>query len=332
MYYGGGAKTKVNNDSLPLTSDFVSLALKGRTDSFALKGGDATAGLLRTMYDGPRPDRKIAGTCDPTPNGPHTARNVELQTCDGSADQSWGFLKNGRSIGSGEHCLDISAYGTKKGSKITAYYPCNGPNTKQNENWALRGSGSAVTIASLQNNTPFCVGLSGTQRGALVELDSRNATSLALKVGYTQTAGAGNGTIVQEASGLCLTKMPFPPPPPPPPGPQQSYQPMRKRGAIILATGGDQSNSAAGNFYVRSNTRLRVPAIALTENWQLPVRNTQEGFMATGVTSDTTDAAVQKKHCQRRVLRLEPPDEPSQLLKRSASALVAAKAGERHRH
>ena len=123
MYYGGGAKTKVNNDSLPLTSDFVSLALKGRTDSFALKGGDATAGLLRTMYDGPRPDRKIAGTCDPAPNGPHTARNVELQTCDGSADQSWGFLKNGRSIGSGAHCLDISAYGTNKGSKIAAYYP-----------------------------------------------------------------------------------------------------------------------------------------------------------------------------------------------------------------
>ena len=28
-----------------------------------------------------------------------------------------------------------------------------------------------------------------------------------------------------------------------------SYQPMRKQGAIILATGGDQSNSAMGKFY-----------------------------------------------------------------------------------
>eukprot|EP01044_Picomonas_judraskeda_P048336 COSAG03_NODE_27924_length_244_cov_1.882759_1_plen_48_part_10 len=28
-------------------------------------------------------------------------------------------------------------------------------------------------------------------------------------------------------------------------------------------------------------------AIALTEKWQLLVRNAQEGFMATGVTSDT---------------------------------------------
>merc|ERR1719171_2564959 len=46
-----------------------------------------------------------------------------------------------------------------------------------------------------------------------------------------------------------------------------SYQPMRKEGAIILATGGDQSNSARGNFY--------------------------EGFMATGYASEATDKAVQ---------------------------------------
>ena len=28
-----------------------------------------------------------------------------------------------------------------------------------------------------------------------------------------------------------------------------TYQPMRKKGAIILGTGGDNSNSAMGNFY-----------------------------------------------------------------------------------
>ena len=38
MYYGGGAQTVRNNQSTPLTSDFVSLHLKGRTDGFALKG------------------------------------------------------------------------------------------------------------------------------------------------------------------------------------------------------------------------------------------------------------------------------------------------------
>ena len=47
-----------------------------------------------------------------------------------------------------------------------------------------------------------------------------------------------------------------------------SYQPMRKQGAIILATGGDESNAAQGNFY--------------------------EGFMATGYASEATDAAVQR--------------------------------------
>ena len=60
MYYGGGEATVVNNRSTPLTTDFVSLHLKGRTDSFALKGGDATRGELATMFDGPRPDPKLA--------------------------------------------------------------------------------------------------------------------------------------------------------------------------------------------------------------------------------------------------------------------------------
>jgi hypothetical protein len=45
------------------------------------------------------------------------------------------------------------------------------------------------------------------------------------------------------------------------------YQPMRKEGAIILGTGGDQSNRAQGKFY--------------------------EGIMVTGATTDATDDAVQ---------------------------------------
>ena len=46
-----------------------------------------------------------------------------------------------------------------------------------------------------------------------------------------------------------------------------SYQLMHKQGAIVLATGGDMSNSAHGNFYV--------------------------GIMVTGATDDATDDAVQ---------------------------------------
>eukprot|EP01079_Euglenida_sp_SAG-EU17-18_P004816 gene4816-876_t len=67
MYYGGGNRTKVNEQNQPLPFDFVTAYLRGRTDGFVLKGGDATKGNLTTMYDGPRPDERIAGLCDPLP-------------------------------------------------------------------------------------------------------------------------------------------------------------------------------------------------------------------------------------------------------------------------
>ena len=70
MYYGGGNRTKVNKQNKALPHEFVSLYLRGGTDSFALKGGDATTGNLITMYDGPRPDCAIAGTCER--HGNHT--------------------------------------------------------------------------------------------------------------------------------------------------------------------------------------------------------------------------------------------------------------------
>jgi non-reducing end alpha-L-arabinofuranosidase len=70
MYYGGGQQTKINNASLPLPFEFVSLYLRGRTDGFALKAGDATAGVLTIMYDGERPLCSIAGTCQR--HGNHT--------------------------------------------------------------------------------------------------------------------------------------------------------------------------------------------------------------------------------------------------------------------
>ena len=61
MYYGGGSKTVVNNQSQPLPFDFVSLTLKGRTDGFMLKGGDATQGKQTVMYNGSRPDKHPRG-------------------------------------------------------------------------------------------------------------------------------------------------------------------------------------------------------------------------------------------------------------------------------
>ena len=72
MYYGGGSLTKVNPNNKPLTHPFVSLYLRGGTDGFALKGGDATTGTLQTMYNGPRPDCKIAQVCDRHKNATYT--------------------------------------------------------------------------------------------------------------------------------------------------------------------------------------------------------------------------------------------------------------------
>ena len=55
MYYGGGNVSVNNPANKPLTMPFVTAYLRGRTDGFMLKGGDATSGKLATMYDGPRP-------------------------------------------------------------------------------------------------------------------------------------------------------------------------------------------------------------------------------------------------------------------------------------
>ena len=54
----------MNNASRPLTSDFVSLHLKGKPDGFTLRGADATQGEFVTMWDGPRPDPRLACCVD----------------------------------------------------------------------------------------------------------------------------------------------------------------------------------------------------------------------------------------------------------------------------
>ena len=60
MYYGGGENQTVNNtQNQALPFEFVTASVKGHRDGFAIKGGDATHGVLTTMYDGPRP--KYAG-------------------------------------------------------------------------------------------------------------------------------------------------------------------------------------------------------------------------------------------------------------------------------
>merc|ERR1711924_95842 len=53
--WGGNSRTvNVGNPTLN-SSTFVTAMLKGRPGHFALKGGDAQSGKLRTLFDGPRP-------------------------------------------------------------------------------------------------------------------------------------------------------------------------------------------------------------------------------------------------------------------------------------
>ena len=71
-----------------------------------------------------------------------------------------------------------------------------------------------------------------------------------------------------------------------------TYQPMRKKGAIILGTGGDNSNSAMGNFY--------------------------EGVIATGKASNRSNAPFFGPECKLKTIDLprQAWDTPEETLKK----------------
>jgi hypothetical protein len=50
-----GQSTAVNASNTPLTTEYVTAIVKGRSGGFALKGGDGQSGILKTMYEGARP-------------------------------------------------------------------------------------------------------------------------------------------------------------------------------------------------------------------------------------------------------------------------------------
>jgi hypothetical protein len=52
--FAGGTTGKVTSNT-SLTSPYVTAMIVGRSGTFAIKGGDAEAGALKTMYDGARP-------------------------------------------------------------------------------------------------------------------------------------------------------------------------------------------------------------------------------------------------------------------------------------
>ena len=75
-------------------------------------------------------------------NGSH----VTQQVCDGLADQSWTFETNGTIHSSSGRCMDVTAYGTRNGSKIQTYNCLGG----SNQAWRPRaGFGGAYEIRGL---------------------------------------------------------------------------------------------------------------------------------------------------------------------------------------
>lgn len=126
MYYGGGNATQQNNKSKPLRHDFVSLMLKGRSDGFALKGGDASSGKLSTMYDGARPDPKL---CKDPKSGYQPMRKEGSIVLGTGGDQSnnavsnfyEGFMTTGATIDATDDAVqaNIVAVGYKMAKSTT---------------------------------------------------------------------------------------------------------------------------------------------------------------------------------------------------------------------
>jgi non-reducing end alpha-L-arabinofuranosidase len=63
LFSGKGARLNAANKSLSF--DYVTAILKGKAGTFAIKTGNAQAGLLTTMYEGARPSPSGLGSYDP---------------------------------------------------------------------------------------------------------------------------------------------------------------------------------------------------------------------------------------------------------------------------
>ena len=231
-----------------------------------LKGGDATKGTLTTMYDGPRPFEPMPNATTAAVGGNNPpAHSLTLAKCVPGADnQTWGFHGEQTSAGFGTAiavgraaawCVDITEYQHSAGSAVHVY-ACGVPQVKGNQFWDVAGD----TIRSMQPNTPFCLSVApggGADAGKLASCTSPDAQ---FAIGFSNTT---NGTVVHKASGYCLTTSDQTPPPHHHGG--RGYQPMKKQGAIILATGGDNSNGAMGKVRSHAATQRGLPrASALT--------------------------------------------------------------------
>jgi hypothetical protein len=123
-----------------------------------------------------------------------------------------------------------------------SFPPCSGPGPWVDadlENGIYMGNGQ--NPGNTGNNTPFVTAM----------LQNNGTTNFALEGGNSVSGG-----LTTWYDG-----------PLPPPVPSGAYDPMQKEGAIVLGTGGDNSNSSTGSFF--------------------------EGVMTAGVPSQSANAAVQ---------------------------------------
>lgn len=130
-YYGGGNVSVVNNGSQPLTSEFVSLGLKGRSDGFTIMGGDATAGTFATMYDGPRPFQPMPNATlnsDSVSDGANVMA-LQLEPCAQNAPNQMfrvfhelNSTSIAATISGVDVCLDIEGFKKKAGSNVYGWF------------------------------------------------------------------------------------------------------------------------------------------------------------------------------------------------------------------
>lgn len=130
-YYGGGNVSVVNNGSQPLTSEFVSLGLKGRSDGFTIMGGDATAGTFATMYDGPRPFQPMPNATlnsDSVSDGANVMA-LQLEPCAQNAPNQMfrvfhelNSTSIAATISGVDVCLDIQGFKKKAGSNVYGWF------------------------------------------------------------------------------------------------------------------------------------------------------------------------------------------------------------------
>ncbi len=207
------------NKNPTINHRFVTAIVKGESNHWAIRSGNAQSGGLTTVFDGPRPngyhpmkkegaillgiggDNSIsaAGTFYEgvmTTGYPSNATEEAVQaniTAAGYAPAPPGPTSTVRAAGASNKCLDVNASTTSPGTQLQIW-DCNGGS---NQRWTRAASG-ALTI--YENNNIRCADAygAGTSNGTQAVIWNCNGQT------NQQWRFNTNGTITGVQSGLCL--------------------------------------------------------------------------------------------------------------------------------